>query len=334
MRKYPVLTITLILIAIILVSLTLGRYPMTLAEIYHSAADSIAGRELTYKQSEIIFLITEIRLPRIIAAVLVGSALAVSGAAYQAMFVNPLVSPGILGVLAGASFGAAVGIVIIESWIATQIMAFVFACAAVGLAVLLSLLLPRSTLLVLILGGMISGSLFTSLSSLLKYIADPTSQLPELVYWLMGTLANATNTVLIHVGFIMVAGIVFLCFQGKLLNVLSLGDEEAQALGISVKRKRIEIIAAATLVSASTVVIAGTIGWVGLVVPHMARFFVGPDNRVLMPVTAIGGGAFMLLTDSVVRSAFTMEIPIGIVTSLVSLPLVVFAMYQNKGRWR
>lgn len=334
MKKHPILILAAVLVVLMLYSMTIGRYPMTVGEIVNALHARLAGGELTYRQDEILFLLKDIRLPRVLAAVLVGAALSSSGAVYQAMFINPLVSPSILGTLAGASFGAAIGIVVLNSWIATQALAFVFACVAVALAVLLSFMLPRSTLLVLVLGGMVSSAFFKALTSLMKYVADPQSQLPELTYWLMGSFANTGNHDLMRVGFIILVGVIIMCVRGKLLNVMSIGDEEAMALGISVRRKRLELIALATFVSASTVVIAGTIQWVGLLIPHMVRFIIGPDNRVLLPCAAIGGGVFMLATDSLVRSAFTVEVPIGIVASLICLPLFVFALYQNKGKWR
>ncbi len=334
MRNNPILVLTVLLIALVLISLTIGRYPMTIGEIFAALHAKYAGAELTYRQDEILFLIKDIRLPRIIAAILVGAALATSGTVYQGMFVNPLVSPEILGVLAGASFGASLGIVIFSSWILTQTLAFVFACVAVALAVILSLLLPRNTLLVLVLGGMVCSAFFRALTSLMTYIADPTTQLPELTYWLMGTFSHANYNVLLRVGFIILICVVIMCLRGKMLNVMSLGDDEAMALGISVKRKRLEMIGLATLASASTVVIAGTIQWVGLVIPHIIRFLIGPDNRVLLPCAAIGGGLYMLFIDSLVRSVFTAEVPVGIVTSIICMPLFVFALYQNKGKWR
>ena len=333
-RNYPNFLLFAALIAILLVSLTLGRYPMSLAEIFQAVKASLTGAEITDRQDEILFLLRDIRLPRILAAILVGSALAISGSVYQAMFVNPLVSPGVLGVLAGASFGAALGIVVMRSWIATQTLAFVFACVAVGMAILLASLFSRSSMLVLILGGMVSSAFFTALSSIMKYLADPTSQLPELTYWLMGTFANANNSIIIKVGILMLAGIIFLSTKGKLMNVMSLGDEEAISLGIPVARRRLELIAVSTFVSASTVAIAGTIQWVGLVIPHIMRFFVGPDNRRLLPATAIAGGAFMLFIDSIVRSALPAEVPIGIVTAIVLLPLFIVSLYRHKGVWK
>jgi iron complex transport system permease protein len=329
---FPILTALLFLV--ILVSLTSGRYPVAIQELFETFYQWGRGFPLTDRQDEILFLLAEIRLPRICAAILVGAALSVSGTTYQAMFVNPLVSPSILGVLSGASFGAALGIVIFNSWFLTQLLAFAFACAAVALAVVLSLFFRRSSILVLILGGMVVGAFFTSLTSLLKYAADPDNQLPELVYWLMGSFTHANKDNLLQVGAISVLGILFLCLQGKIVNILSLGDEEAMSLGVNVKAARLLFIAAATLISASTVVLAGTIAWVGLVVPHMLRFLVGPDNRVLLPLAAVGGALYMLSTDLMVRAIFPAELPIGIITSLVSLPLFVFAITQNKGKWR
>jgi iron complex transport system permease protein len=324
----------LLLLLTVLISLTSGRYPVSISELFETVFLWARNNPLSDRQDEIFFLLTNIRLPRVCAAVLVGAALSVSGTVYQAMFVNPLVSPSILGVLSGASFGAALGIVVFNSWFATQSLAFIFALVAVALAVLLSLIFRRSSMLVLILGGMISGAFFTSLTSLLKYVADPDNQLPELVYWLMGSFTHANFDNLTKVGLLALIGVIFISTQGKKINVLSLGEEEAMSLGINVKRTRLIFIAAATLISASTVVLAGTIAWVGLVVPHMLRFLIGPDNRRLLPVAAVGGALYMLFTDLLVRTAFSAELPVGIVTSLLSLPLFIFAIAHNKGRWR
>lgn len=333
-KKHPLFILTVILIAVILFSLVSGRYPVTIPEIFNAVYVKISGGELSYKQEEILFLLTDVRLPRILAAMLVGAALSSSGAVYQGMFLNPLVSPGILGVLSGASFGAALGIVIFQSWAATQILAFSFAIIAVMLALILAGAFPRSGILVLVLGGMISSSFFTALSSLLKYIADPTNQLPELVYWLMGTFSRANMDMIFSIGPVIIIGVFVLSFYGKIINAMSMGDDEAKALGVNVGITRLLLIGIATLISASTVVIAGTVQWVGVVIPHILRFFFGPDNRILMPASAIGGAAYVLLTDTVVRAAFSMELPIGIVTALVGLPLFVFAIYKNKGGWR
>jgi iron complex transport system permease protein len=334
LKKRLFIILSALLVLTILLSLTSGRYIISLQEIFTALYRWGFNEQLTEREDEALFLLTDIRLPRILAAILVGAALSVSGAVYQAMFVNPLVSPSILGVLAGASFGAALGIVVFNSWFLTQLLAFVFACSAVGLAVLFSLLFRRSSILVLILGGMVVGAFFTSLTSLLKYAADPDNQLPELVYWLMGSFTHTSKENLLRVGFIALLGVIFLCVQGKKVNLLSLGDEEALSLGINVRFIRVVFIAAATFISASTVVLAGAISWVGLVVPHMLRFLTGPDNRKLLPLAAVGGALYMLSTDLAVRTLFASELPIGIVTSLISLPLFVFAIIHNRGVWR
>jgi iron complex transport system permease protein len=221
------------LAALTLTSLAVGRYPVSISEVFSifrlNIFSGAAEEHLSGRQREVSFLLTQIRLPRVLAAILVGAALATSGAVYQAMFANPLVSPGVLGVLSGAGAGAALGIVVFQSWLATQTLAFSFACAAVALSVLFSLLFPRSGILVLLLGGMISGAFFGALSSLLKYITDPEDQLPALVYWLMGTFSTANNDTLLRTGPLITATVVLMCVQGKSLNVLSQGDEEAGA---------------------------------------------------------------------------------------------------------
>ncbi len=333
-RERPLILLTALLVGVLLVSLTVGRYPMSLPEIFSALKASVTGVELTDRQDEILFLLKDIRLPRILASVLVGAALASSGAVYQAMFINPIVSPSILGVLAGASFGATLGIVVVQSWVATQALAFVFACVAVGVAVLLSSMFSRSSILVLVLGGVVSTAFFRALSMLMEYMADPTSQLPEIVYWIMGSFAHVNNDTLIKVGILLFIGIIVLCTRGKMMNVMSLGDEEAQSLGISVKKVRLFMIVLATFVSAATVTIAGTIEWVGLVIPHVIRFMIGPDNRYLLPAAALGGGVYMLFTDTLVRTVFSAEVPIGVATSLMLLPLFAFSLYKHSGVWR
>lgn len=332
--KRSLITFLLFCALTLVMLLLVGRYGFSFSELWELLRALLAGQDLSPEQRELWVVITQVRMPRVLGAILVGAALAVSGGVYQAMFLNPLVSPGILGVLSGASFGAAIGIVFFRSIIMTQFMAFAMGCAAVGLALLLASFFRKSSLLVLLLGGMISSALFASLTSLLKFIADPNRELPELVYWLMGSFARVNEETLLWVGLPMLALIIYLSAQGKVANVLSMGDEEALSMGISVKRTRLKIILAATLLSALAVILTGTIQWVGLVIPHMMRFVVGPNNRVLLPASALGGAVFMLATDAVVRSVYTAELPIGVFTSLVALPLFMLSLYVNKGGWR
>jgi len=278
-------------------------------------------------------LLFEIRLPRILAAALIGASLAVSGAAYQAMFVNPLVSPGLLGVLAGASCGAALGMVAFRSWYAVQCITFLGGVAAVGVAVGLARIYRTGGTIMLVLGGVISGALFSALLSLVKYLADPYNQLPAIVYWLMGNLSLADRTTVLQASLPVGAGLALLLLSARHLNVLSMGDEEAAALGINVRRVRLVVIGAATMISALTVVIAGAVGWVGLIIPHIARMLTGPDNTTLLPVSALMGAGYLIAVDDLARLAFTFELPIGIVTALVGIPFFVLVLGNSRKGW-
>lgn len=318
-----------------LISLCLGRYPVTLGDLAGFAGLRISdGAAMDDRQYHILKnILIDIRMPRIAAAVLIGAALSVSGVVFQSMFINPLVSPGILGVLAGASFGAALGMILAKNWLVVQLGAFSFGLIAVFAAVAMSALGRVDRLLMLILGGIISGALFTSLLSVVKYLADPYEQLPAIVYWLMGGLSAVDgNTVLAASGPI-ITGILVLLFLSGYLNALSMGDEEARSLGLNVNFLRFLFILMATVISALTVVMGGIIGWVGLLIPHIARMIVGPDNRILLPASALIGATYMLIADDIARLLFSVEIPIGILTSLVGIPFFAFVLRKAKKGW-
>ena len=324
-RTLGISALTAFLALSMLLALGIGKYPIsfeTWGALLQGTAPDIAG--------SVVF---ELRLPRIVAAVLVGAALSVSGAAFQSMFVNPLVSPSLLGVLAGASFGSALGILLSESWFVVQLLTFAFGGVAVLFAMGIALMYRGSGILILVLGGIISTSLFTSLLSVVKYTADPYDQLPSIVYWLMGSFALVERSTLLGVALPMLLGIATLMLLSKYLNVLSMGDDEARALGVNVRWIRIAAISAATLISSLTVVTAGVIGWVGLVIPHIARMAVGPDNRLLIPTSALIGGTYLLLVDTLSRTMFDSEIPIGILTSLVGIPAFVIILRNAKKGW-
>ncbi|MDR2140623.1 MAG: iron ABC transporter permease [Deltaproteobacteria bacterium] len=318
-------------LAIILVA-TQGRYPVSAREIAHALWAHFSGQPLTPRSEEVVFIFLSIRAPRILAAILVGASLSISGAVYQSVFRNPLVSPGILGVLAGASAGAAVGIVIFSSWPLTQAFSLVGGLGGVGLSLTLSRLRPQSPMLALLVGGLVSSSFFVALTSLLKYVADTENQLPELTYWLMGTLSRASVTQLLWVGPLMVGGVIYLSLSGRVVNALSLGDEEAMSLGVDSRRERLKLIGLTTLICSMSVVVAGIINWVGLVIPHVARLIIGPNNLTLLPVVAILGAMFTLLTDTLTRSVWTAEFPLGIITSLICLPMFAFSLWRDQSR--
>jgi iron complex transport system permease protein len=326
----------ILLVSMALFSLLWGQYPIDIATFLEYANMKLFGTQTmdTSSFSLIDNIVTEIRLPRILLAILIGAALATSGSVFQAMFVNPLVSPGILGVLAGASFGAAMGMLLSEQWFIVQILAFTFGFIAVAFAVLIGSMVTssRSTVM-LVLGGVISGSLFTSMLSIIKYVADPYSTLPAIVYWLMGSLSMAAFDEVVLVAIPILISIFGMIFMGKYFDLLSLGDEEAKALGINVKAIRITAIILATLASSLSVVMAGIIGWVGLIIPHIIRMAIGPSHRLLVPLSALVGGAFLLLADAISRLAFSVEIPIGILTSLIGIPIFIIVLKNARAAW-
>ena len=318
-----------LLVAAVLLSLHMGRYPLHMGALCRALADAWSGNTLSPDQKQMMFLFFNLRLPRIATALLVGASLAVSGSVYQAMFQNPLVSPGILGVQHGAAFGGAVGILAFSSMAATQVLAFIGGALGVGLALFFSMLYPKARFLALLIGGMVSSSFFVALTSLVQYVADPNRQLPEIVFWLMGSLSRAEPRHLAWGGPLMLCALAFICLNGKVVNALSMGDDEAMALGVNSVRMKMQLIAAATLACSLTVVMAGVINWVGLVIPHVMRFICGPDNRLGLLNSALGGALFILLTDSFIRTIWTVELPLGIATSLISMPLFAFSLWYD-----
>ena len=330
MSKKAFAFLALLLALCVAGSLLLGKYGFGAEDYARYVAALLKGENL--KEYEVMHtLLLEIRLPRILACVLIGASLAISGAAYQAMFVNPLVSPSILGVLSGAGFGAAVGMFFKFNEYLIQLSTFGFGFLAVAVALGVSALYSRSgSVIVLVLGGVISGSLFTSLLSVLKYAADPNDALPAITYFLMGSLGFASKS-FIEISILpMCAGVLLLALSGKYLNALSLGEEEAKSLGVNTARVKIFIILVATFVSALSVTIAGIIGWIGLIVPHIARFIFGADNRAVLASSAMIGAIFLLFCDSFSRLIFTFEIPIGIVTSLFGIPMFIIVLRRAK----
>lgn len=336
MKKNNILIILLLIVLSILsiASLLLGQYPISLESFYGYLSYKLFDGTFVDEYIMIENIIFEIRMPRLIAALLVGASLAVSGAAFQAMFINPLVSPGILGVLAGASFGAAVGMLLSTSTLVIQLSAFTFGFLAVGVSLFIASMVShnRSTI-ILVLGGVVSASLFGALLSMVKYVADPYDTLPAIVYWLMGSLSNASYSEIVYLAPMMGLSILSLIFMSKYFDILSLGDEEAKALGLNVSLIRFIAIFLATLISSLAVVISGIIGWVGLVIPHIIRMSIGPSHRMLIPLSVIVGAIFLLVADSVSRLAFSVEIPIGIITSIIGIPIFVIVLKNARSAW-
>ncbi len=329
----PVLFVILCLTA--LVSLSVGRYPVGAGDLVRFVSLQVSGQPVMneHRCQLLKNILLDIRLPRISAAILIGAGLSVSGAVFQSMFMNPLVSPGLLGVLAGASFGAALGMVVANNWLVVQLSALSFGLIAVLAALAMSAVNRGNQLLMLILGGIISGALFTSLLSVVKYLADPFEQLPAITYWLMGGLSAIDKATVLAVFGPISAGILILLLLSGYLNVMSMGDEEARSLGVNVRFLRLLFIFLATVISALTVVMGGIIGWVGLLIPHIARMLVGPDNRILLASTALIGAAYLLIVDNIARLMFSVEIPIGILTSLVGIPFFALVLRNARKGW-
>jgi iron complex transport system permease protein len=334
-RILPIAGCSLLLCIVALISLGLGKYPISLKSILLFFAQRWFGIfSFTAEQMSILNnVLLNIRLPRIMAAALIGAALSTSGAVYQAMFINPLVSPGILGVLGGASFGAALGIVYLKSWYAVQISTFVGGLAAVAIAMGIARIYRVNSTIMLVLGGIISGALFTSLLELVKYLSDPYNQLPTITYWLMGNLSQPDRAMIFKAGIPICLGLGILILLARHLNVLSMGDEEAKALGVNVQRVRMIVILCATILSALTVVIAGMVMWVGLLVPHFTRMMTGPDNERLIPMAAIVGAIYLILVDNICRLLLSFELPIGVITSLVGIPCFAFVLRNARKGW-
>jgi len=270
-------------------------------------------------------------MPRAILGAMVGGSLAISGAAFQGLFRNPLVSSGILGVTSGAGFGAALAIILFHATAPIYISAFFFG----GLAVLLSFLIGRiyhtTPIIMLVLGGTIVSSVFSALISFTKYVADPTNELPSIVFWLMGSLASARYQDILVAGIPMLIGTLGLIAIRWRINVLSMGDKEAQTLGINTRVNKGIVIVCATLATAGAVCVSGIIGWVGLVIPHIGRMLVGNDNRLLIPTSFSLGACFLILVDNLSRIITGSEIPLGILTALVGGPFFVYLLKRTKG---
>ena len=308
-----------------------GQYQMSLGEVLDFFAQlfGFAQKSQDFSIKSAIFF--NVRLPRVLGAVLIGASLALCGASYQALFVNPLVSPGILGVTAGASFGAALGLMFKLSYLWVGLFAFVFGTLAVLFALFVSLIYKKGpNPIMLVLGGVISSALFGSLLSIAKYSADPYDALPAIIYWLMGSLSFASFKSVTVLGPIIFASCLLLLFLGKYLNALSLGEEEAKALGLDVFRLKILLIFTASLSCSLCVILAGNIGWVGLIIPHIARFIFGANNSLMLPGCALLGALFLLFCDWLCRRLYSFEVPLGIITSLFGIVIFVIVLRKAK----
>jgi iron complex transport system permease protein len=317
-------------LACIMVSLCIGRFPVALTDIALVLWCKLSGSSCMLSDSA-QSIVWDIRLPRAILGTLVGACLAVSGAAFQGLFRNPLVSSGILGVSSGAGFGAALGILLFNTPTAAYPFAFFFGTVAVLCSLLIGRVYNTTPAIMLVLGGVIVSSVFSALLSFAKYVADPYDQLPAIVFWLMGSLASARYSDIMVAGGPMLIGIAGLLAVRWQINVLSMGDKEAHALGLNTTCAKAVVILCATFATAGAVCVSGIIGWVGLVIPHIGRMLVGNDNKILVPVSMSLGACFLVLVDDLGRVLTGVEIPLGILTALVGGPFFVYLLKKTKG---
>lgn len=324
------LALALLPVILFILALLLGRYPIGPLDVGRSLLSPIFPQLGADIPDVARRLVLRVRLPRALAALLIGASYGGTGAAFQAIFKNPLVDSNILGVTSGAGFGAALALLLLQSQWQVQIFAFAFGLLAVGLAFFGSRLYKSSPLLVLTLMGILVGSLFGSLTALLKYMADPLDTLPAITFWLLGSLSAVTWSNLPTLVIITLLGLAFLWLIRWRLNVLSLGDAEARALGINPTRAKLWIIIASTLMTAAAVSVSGVIGWIGLVIPHAGRLLVGPNHKRLMPASILLGAAFLLLIDNIARTLLPGEIPLGVLTGLVGVPVLAFLLRHGR----
>ncbi len=321
----------IILVLAALLAAMVGPYPLAPGEVIVAIARRMIGDAEPGPVDTVLF---QIRLPRVATALLVGAALAAAGASYQTLFRNPLVSPDILGVSAGAGFGAVLGILLSLPVFAIQGLGFVTGLITVGVVYTLARALrSQNEILVLVLAGIVVGALAGAGISLVKILADPYNQLPAITFWLLGSLSGIKVVDMQTVAPLVTLGLVPLVLLRWRIGVLSLGDDEAKALGVNVRFVRGVVIAAATLVTATAVSVSGVIGWIGLVIPHMARLLVGPRYDRVLPAAALMGAAFLVLIDTVARTAARIEIPLGLLTALFGAPVFVWLLARGRRMW-
>lgn len=354
-KRKLIIIISVALIAVFLFCLLTGRYSCSRFDVFKALCygiidgiifilelparllpfiDYTIANPITVTwDSNVVLVLWTVRMPRILGVIVVGGGLAVSGANYQGVFRNPLVSESILGVSAGASLGAALGILWNSGSVLTSALAFVGGIIAVSLTYSSSRIFKGNPTLLLVLAGTVISSLFSAMLSIVQYLAPPDTKLPEIVFWLMGSFAKIrANDLIFLVPLVLVCCFILYRIRWK-LNLLSLGDEEARTLGVNTRQTRLIIIITSTIITAACVCICGMVGWVGVVIPQICRMIVGPDNRKLIPCSFFIGAIFLMIVDVICRAAFEAEIPVGIVTSIVGAPIFLVMLRRLKEGW-
>lgn len=331
-RRYRLLMTALILAfaALSFLAVCVGRYSVNPLDVIHAIADRVTGTPPRDSAMDIVFF--NIRIPRVLAALMIGAALSISGAVYQSVFKNPLVSPDILGVSNGACVGAALAIILGAGIMVQQLLAFAGGILAVLIAIAIPRIMKNDSNLMLVLSGTIVSAFMCSILGILKFVAEEDTELTAIVYWQMGSLSGIKMKEVASVfPLIFVCGLVLVLLSWR-LNILSFGEYEARSLGVNLKLLRGLCIAGASMMTAASVCLSGTISWLGLIIPHLGRLLVGSDNTRLIPVTVLLGAIFMLIIDTVARTLTSMEIPISILTGLVGAPIYAWLLYKQKAQ--
>ncbi len=326
-------------IAIILIALPLivailcigvGRYSISASDTVRVILDEIKGTSEQGLEYTVIF---NIRMPRVLLAMLVGAGLACAGAAFQGLFTNPLATPDTLGVASGASFGAVLALMYDANMITVQIMALIFGLIACLITYSFSKIKGSSSIVMIVLAGMVVSSMFQAFVSLAKYVADPQDKLPSITYWLMGSMSSASyETLKLGSPFIIVGLVIIFVLRWR-LNILSLNEDEVKSMGMNIKVMRFLVILAASLITSSCVSMCGQVGWIGLLVPHVARMLMGSNNKTVVPISISLGAVFMLVMDTVARSATAAEIPLSILTAIIGAPFFIILLRKTGGVW-
>ena len=317
-----------------LVAFSVGRYPVSPSQLWELLWAK-ATRSPSALPAALETVVFRVRGPRVLSAIVIGAALAAAGSAYQGLFRNPLVSPDILGVSTGAALGATLGIFFSWGVAGIQGLAFTLGLATVALVYAMGTALRRhDPILVLVLAGIVVGTLLGSCISLLKYLADPYNQLPAITFWLLGSLSSITTVDLIAILPGVLVGLIPLWLMRWRMNVMTLSEEEALSLGVDTRRIRLLVIAAATLMTAAAVSVSGVIGWIGLLVPHFARLLVGPDFARLLPAAMLLGAGYLVAVDTLARTIAPLEIPLGVLTAFIGAPFFIWLLAVSRRGWQ
>lgn len=324
-----IICLTLILLVLTVLTICVGKYEITIKECL-----SILLKALTFKKQSTndmsVNVVLRLRLPRILLAIFVGAALSISGACYQGIFKNPLVSPDFLGVSSGACIGAAIAILLNFNRIYISIFAFAGGIIAVIITMIIPSLINNKSNIILVLSGIIVGSLMSSILGFIKYVADTDTELAAITYWTMGSFSYASLQDILPMLLIMLPPTIILILISWWIDVISLSDEEAKTLGANIKLIKTIVIICSTLLTSAAICFAGTIGWIGLIIPHVARMLVGSSNQKVIPCSCLLGAIFMLIVDTATRTIGITEMPVSIMTGIVGAPFFIWLLFKKR----